>query len=82
MRTKWKHSNGKMNTHTQIGKCMFFSLTCFFFFYSHTMSAITAMVRTNMAAMAHVFLAQRVRSIHMEKDTNFLENICDKQTIN
>lgn len=44
------------------------------------MSAITAMVRTNMAAMAHVFLAHRVRSIHIEKDTNLLENICDKQT--
>lgn len=49
---------------------------------SRTMSAITAMVRTNMAAMAHVFLAQRVRSIQIEKDTNLLENICvsDKQT--
>lgn len=44
------------------------------------MSAITAMVRTNMAAMAHVFLAHRVRSIHIEKATNFLENICDEQT--
>lgn len=29
--------------------------------------------------MAHVFLAQRVRSIHVEKATNLLENICDKQ---
>lgn len=46
---------------------------------SHTMSAITAMVRTNMAAMAHMFLAQRVRSIHIENATNLLENICDKQ---
>lgn len=44
------------------------------------MSAITAMVRTNMAAMAHVFLAHRVRSIHIEKATNFLENICAEQT--
>lgn len=26
-----------------------------------------------MAAIAHVFLAQRVRSIHKEKDTSFLE---------
>lgn len=43
-----------------------------------TMSAITAMVRTNMAAMAHVFLAHRVRSIHIEKDTNLLENTCNK----
>ena len=42
-----------------------------------TMSAITAIVRTNMAAMAHVFLAHRVRSIHIEKDTILLENICD-----
>lgn len=47
---------------------------------TRTMSAITAMVRTNMAAMAHVFLAHLVRSIHIEKDTNLLENICDKQT--
>lgn len=46
----------------------------------HTMSAITAMVRTNMAAMAHVFLAHRVRSIHIEKDTNLLENTCNKPT--
>lgn len=38
-----------------------------------TITAITAMVRTNMAAIAHVFLAQRVRSIHKEKDTSFLE---------
>lgn len=30
--------------------------------------------------MAHVFLAHRVRSIHTEKDTNLLENICGKQT--
>lgn len=43
------------------------------------MSAITAMVRTNIAAIAHVFLAQRVRSIHSEKDTNLLENICRSQ---
>lgn len=47
---------------------------------SRTMSAITAIVRTNMAAMAQVFLAHRVRSIHTEKDTSLLENICDKQT--
>lgn len=40
------------------------------------------MVRTNMAAMAHVFLAHRVRSIHTEKDTNLLENICDKHYLN
>lgn len=50
--------------------------------FSLTMSAITAMVRTNMAAMAHVFRAHRVRSIHIEKETNLLENICNKQTIN
>lgn len=30
--------------------------------------------------MAHVFLAHRVRSIHIEKDTNLLENTCDKPT--
>ncbi len=47
-------------------------------FCSRTISAITAMVRTNMAAMAHVFLAHRVRSIHIEKDTNLLGNICKK----
>lgn len=44
------------------------------------MSAITAMVRTNIAAIAHVFLAQRVRSIHIEKDTSLLENIYNEQT--
>lgn len=46
----------------------------------HTMSAITVMVRTNMAAMAHMFLAQRVRSIHTEKATSLLGNLWDKQT--
>lgn len=44
------------------------------------MSAITAIVRTNMAAMAHMFLAQRVRSSHTENATNLLGNLCDKQT--
>ncbi|TNN61586.1 hypothetical protein EYF80_028198 [Liparis tanakae] len=39
-----------------------------------------AIIRTNMAAMAHVFLAHRVRSIHIEKDTILLENICGRQT--
>ena len=39
-----------------------------------TMSAISAMVRTKMADIAQTFLAQRVRSIHMEKDTSLLEN--------
>lgn len=49
---------------------------------SLTMSAITAMVRTKMAAMAQVFRAHRVRSIHIEKETNLLENICQKTTSN
>lgn len=43
------------------------------------MSAITVMVRTNIAAMAHMFLAQRVRSIHTEKATSLLGNLWDKQ---
>lgn len=46
------------------------------------MSAITAIVRTNMAAMAHVFLAHLVRSIHIEKDTKRFENLCgEKKTL-
>lgn len=44
------------------------------------MSAITVMVRTNMAAMAQMFLAQRVRSIHTENATSLLGNLWDKPT--
>jgi hypothetical protein len=34
------------------------------------------MVSTKMAAMAQVFLAQRVRSSQTENDTSLLENLC------
>ena len=44
--------------------------------FGRTMSAISAMVSTKMAAMAQVFLAQRVRSSHTENDTSLLENLC------
>lgn len=37
-----------------------------------TMSMMSAMVRMKMAAMAQVFRAQRVWSIHVEKDTSLL----------
>ena len=37
-----------------------------------TMSTMSAMVRMKMAAMAQVLRAQRVWSIHVEKDTSFL----------
>lgn len=39
-----------------------------------TMSTTLAITRMNMANMAQVFLAQRVRSIHDEKATSFLGN--------
>lgn len=35
---------------------------------------MSAMVRMKMADMAHVFRAQRVLSIHVEKATSFLGN--------
>ena len=38
------------------------------------MSTMSAMVRMKMAAMAQVFLAQRVWSIQVEKHTSFLGN--------
>lgn len=37
-----------------------------------TMSTVFAMTRMKMASMAQVFLAQRVRSIQVEKATSFL----------
>lgn len=39
------------------------------------MSTMSAMVRMKMAAMAQVFRAQRVWSIHVEKDTSLLGKI-------
>lgn len=71
----------------QVLQCMFYATyteiydTSTHSEFSHTMSAITAIVRTNMAAIAQVFLAHRVRSIHTEKDTNLLENICNQQNV-
>lgn len=45
------------------------------------MSMMSAMVRMKMAAMAQVFRAQRVWSIHVEKDTSFLGKICHNRVI-
>ena len=70
-----RRTRRKAATKASASQKNWFMEMCFCVF-GRTMSAISAMVSTKMAAMAQVFLAQRVRSSQTENDTSLLENLC------